>query len=160
MVGVPLLARWKSGEPEKLLTPAAPPTPGTGLRRLRAWMTWRTFGMWTATSRTTASTLWVGGDGLTDADRDDLGLGPGDTEQAPAGPTPPPEMPSSDGGLTDADLGIDDDPEPSTASPRSAARYPETGDGDLDASPAVRSTQPLGPQHAAAMAWPTRGRTS
>ena len=118
MVGVPLLARWKSGEREKLLTPAAPPTPGTGLRRPRAWMTGRTFVMWTATSRTAASTFWAGGDGLTDDDRDDLGLGPGDTEQAPAGPMPPPEMPSSDGGLIDADLGIDDNTEPSTASPQ------------------------------------------
>ena len=108
-------------------------------------MTGRTFVMWTATSRTAASTFWAGGDGPTDDDRDDLGLGPGDTEQAPAGPMPPPEMPSRDGGLIDADLGIDDNTEPSTASPRSAARDPETGDGDLDASPAVGSIQPLGP---------------
>ena len=44
-----------------------------------------------------------GGDGLTNDDRDDLGLGPGDTEQSPARPTSLTPDPTSDGDLSDDD---------------------------------------------------------
>ena len=75
-----------------------------------------------------------GGDGLTNDDRDDLGLGPGDTEQSPARPTSLTPDPTSDGDLSDDDR--DDfflgpgDAEQAPAFP-TALTDPPAGDGGL-----------------------------
>ena len=82
-----------------------------------------------------------GGDGLTNDDRDDLGLGPGDTEQSPARPTSLTPDPTSDGDLSDDDR--DDfflgpgDAEQAPAFP-TALTDPPAGDGGLtDANLAI-----------------------
>ena len=83
--------------------------------------------------------------GMNDDDRDDLGLGPGDTEQAPARPTSRPD-PTSDGGLNNDDrddLGLGPgDTEQAPSFPTSLTDPPEASGGLTDAD--------LGPTAAAA----------